>query len=211
MATSPNGKVDLARPVEAGQTWRILAHGLNTKRYPTCYSTVRGVDGICTLMEQHAIRAGDVAAVTVTMSRRNATILRYHRPMTALEAKFSMEFAAAAALTTGSLTLAELHDDFVRRADIQALMEKVTVVPVDQEDLATGYAPSDTVSIRLQSGTVLETQISKSPRASAAALFDKFEACLKRGGFASPAREFHDALMALDQARPAKQLIGRWL
>jgi 2-methylcitrate dehydratase PrpD len=211
MATSPNGKVDLACPVEAGRTWRILSHGLNIKRYPTCYSATRGVDGIRALMEQHAIRANDVAVMTVAMSRRNATILRYHRPSTALEAKFSMEFAAAAALTTGSLTLAELSDDFVRRPDIQALMEKVTVVPVDQEDMATGYAPSDTISIRLKSGLVFETQISKSPRVSAEALFDKFEACLKIGGFASPAREFYDALIALDQPLPAKQLIGRWL
>jgi 2-methylcitrate dehydratase PrpD len=211
MATSPNGNVNLARPVETGRTWRILSHGLNIKRYPTCYSATRGVDGIRALMEQHAFRAHDVAALTVTMSRRNATILRHHRPNTALEAKFSMEFAAAAALTTGSLSLSELRDEFVRRPDIQALMEKVTVVPVDQEDLATGYAPSDTISIRMKSGIVFDTQMSRIPRVSAEAVFDKFEACLKIGGFTSPAREFHDALTALDQSLPARQLVGRWL
>jgi 2-methylcitrate dehydratase PrpD len=211
MATSPSGKVDLTGPVEAGRTWRILSHGLNIKRYPTCYSATRGVDGLRVLMEQHAITANDVAAVTVAMSRRNATILRYHSPSTALEAKFSMEFAAAAALTAGQLTLAQLRDDFVQRPDVQALMQKITVVPVDQEDLATGYARSDTISVRLQSGQIFETEISKGPRMSAEALFDKFESCLKIGGFASPAREFHDALMSLDQSLPARQLIGRWL
>ena len=211
MATSPSGKADLARPVEAGKTWRILSHGLNIKRYPTCYSITRGADGVRALMQEHGFQAADVAAVIVSMSRRNATILLHHKPTTALEAKFSMEFATAAVLATGSLTLSELRDDFVRRPDIQALMERVTVAPLDQEDAATGYAPADTVVIRLQSGAVFEIKVSKSPHPTPQALFDKFESCLKLGNFASPAREFHDALMALDQPVPARELIGRWL
>ena len=213
MAASPNGKVDLTRPVETGKKWRTLSHGLTIKRYPTCLSASRGVDGIRELMTRHAIRVDDVARVTVTMSRRNATILRHHTPTTALEAKFSMEFAAAAALATGGLTLSELRDEFVRRSDIQALMKNVSVTAIDQEDLATGYAPADTVSILLQSGQRLETSVSEVPGAENGEemLRQKFMACLQAGGFASSADEFYDALNALDQSVPARDLLGKWL
>jgi 2-methylcitrate dehydratase PrpD len=213
MAASPNGNADLTRPVETGKMWRILSHGLKIKRYPACLSTTRGVDGIRDLMARHAIQVNDVEQVTVTMSRRNATILRHHKPTTALEAKFSMEFAAAAALTTGGLTLAELRDDFVRRPHIQALMKNVNVLAIDQEDLATGYAPSDKVSIRLYSGRTFETSVSEVPGAEIPEeiLRQKFMACLQIGGFASSADDFYAALMALDQPLPARQLLGRWL
>jgi 2-methylcitrate dehydratase PrpD len=213
MAASPNGNTDLTRPVEAGKIWKILSHRLNIKRYPTCMSTMRGVDGIRELMTQHAIQVDDVAQVTVTMSRRNATILRHHNPKTALEAKFSMEFAAAAALTTGNLTLAELRDDFVRRPRIQDLMKNITVVAIDLEDLATGYAPSDKVSIQLHSGRTFETSVSQVPGANIPEemLRHKFMECLRTGGFASSADRFYNALIALDQPFPVRQLMGDWL
>lgn len=215
LAASPHGDVDLKRPVQSGSAWHILSHGLEFKRYPSCLSTSRGLDGIRDLMARHAISADEVAGVTVTMSRRNATILRHHQPSTALEAKFSMEFAAAAALVTGSLSLTELTDDFVQRSDIQALMRKITVEPVDEEDTATGYAPSDCVSVRLTSGQTLETRVSEMPgterQIGMGTSFEKFRTCLKAGGFQSPAEEFHAALMRLDQPLPARELIGRWL
>lgn len=213
MAASPNGNVDLERKVEAGQSWRILSNGLNIKRYPTCFSTARGVDGIRDLTVRHAIDIENIEQVTVTMSRRNATILRHHKPVTALEAKFSMEFAAAAVLRTGGLTLAELRDDFVQRPDIQALMKRVKIASVDDENLATGYAPWDTVTIQLRSGQVFETQVSEVPgaRFSEESLRQKFDGCLQAGKFSSSAEDFYHALMALDQSRPARQLIGRWL
>jgi hypothetical protein len=95
-------------------------------------------------------------------------------------------------------------------------MEKVCIEPIDQEDVITGYAPYDTVSIRLRSGRVLETRVSAARGSrerplGAAQLLDKFRTCLEFGGFRSSAKDFYESLTALDQPLPIRQLIGKWL
>ena len=52
-------------------------------------------------------------------------MLRNRAPKTALEAKFSIEFAMASALIARQVGLKELDDDFVRRDDIVETMRKV--------------------------------------------------------------------------------------
>ena len=52
-------------------------------------------------------------------------MLRNREPKTALEAKFSIEFAMASALIARKVGLKELDDGFVRRDDIIETMRKV--------------------------------------------------------------------------------------
>ena len=52
-------------------------------------------------------------------------MLRNRSPKTALEAKFSIEFAIASALIARRVGLKELDDGFVRRDDIIETMSKV--------------------------------------------------------------------------------------
>lgn len=63
----------------------------------------------------------------------NATVLRNHRPTTALAAKFSIEFAMAAALVAREVGLAQLADGFVRSAPVARLFERVHVMPSSSE------------------------------------------------------------------------------
>ena len=97
-ATSPKGDVDRTSPTQAGRDWNILTLGLSVKKYPLCYCTHRAIDGALDLLRDQKIGAADVKAITVSTSRRNATILRNSRPQTGLEAKFSMQFAMASAI-----------------------------------------------------------------------------------------------------------------
>ena len=65
-------------------------------------------------------------SVAVEIGETQATILRNHRPQNALDAKFSAEFAIAAAAVAGDCGLAELTDAFVRRSDVQDVFPKVS-------------------------------------------------------------------------------------
>jgi 2-methylcitrate dehydratase PrpD len=202
---SPAGRVDLDSEVQAGRDWKLPVGGVNVKKYPACFATHRALDGMLELLQQHPVRPEDVERVTVTISRRNRSTLRFARPRTALEAKFSMEFAMAAALLARRCGLLELRDDFVQREDVQALMRRVEVLPEDREDATRpGEAPQDIVQVFTRDGrgfTQAVDYVRGGPERPLAPgeLFAKFEACLAAGGLRAPALPLFDALMALER------------
>ncbi|HLJ62767.1 MAG TPA: MmgE/PrpD family protein [Stellaceae bacterium] len=156
-ALSPRGRVDLVTPGEAlGQQWRIVETGLNVKQYPMCYSAHRALDGILELKRQHRLTAEEVKKIVVTTGETQAAMLRNHRPRTGLEAKFSMEFAMAAALVAGRAGLNELTDRFVCRREVKAAMEKVEIATTDSkaEDDPT-FARFDRVAVTLTDGRMV--------------------------------------------------------
>ena len=85
--------------------------------------------------------------------------LKNHRPATGLDAIFSLEFAMAAALVAGNVGLREVSDDFVRRADVQALIGRVTVVSNEDYDPEwPSMSRYDQVRIRLNGGESIESE-----------------------------------------------------
>jgi 2-methylcitrate dehydratase PrpD len=214
-AVSPAGRFDLDSPVEAGVKWKLSINKLSVKKYPLCFCTHRALDGILDLLRESPVEAAKVAKVRVSTSRRNATILRNHRPRTGLEAKFSMQFAMASAIVAGRAGLSELTDAFVNRDDVQSLLPCVTVEPDDREDpKALGYAPFDLVTIETTDGRTLEsrriTQVRGGPESPLAReeLWAKFEDCAAVGGASGSVRALFDALMSLEKLPRAYELPG---
>lgn len=214
-AVSPAGKVDRESAIEAGSVWKLVRDGLSVKKYPLCFCTHRALDGVLDLLQVEGVDAGKVSRVTVSTSRRNATMLRNHMPQTGLEAKFSMEFAMASALLAGRAGLAELTDGFVRRPDVQALMKRVAVEIDEREDpAARGYAVYDEVTLKAENGRTLGSKRVKQVRGSPALplaredLWTKFEGCAQVGAVHFRARELFDALMSLERLAQADDLPG---
>ena len=94
------------RPGATGTSSRL---GLSVKKYPLCYCTHRAIDGALDLLREQKVGADNVKAITVSTSRRNATILRNSRPQTGLEAKFSMQFAMASSIVANRVGLRRAH------------------------------------------------------------------------------------------------------
>ena len=148
-ALSPRGRVDLSTPATLlGR--RLLAKGLTVKKYPICFAAHRVVDACLDLVAQHDLRPDQVSAISVTVGRAQANMLRHHRPADSLQAKFSLEFAVAAALLARRVGLEELRDDFVQRPDLRAWFERVSI---DVADTVCESEPTLAASDRL----VLET------------------------------------------------------
>ncbi len=213
-AVSPAGRMDLESPLEAGLQWKIPRSRLSVKKYPMCFCAHRALDGIFDLLKATPIDPDQVRRVNVSISRRNTAILRNHSPQTELEAKFSMEFAMAAALIAGRATLVEFSDEFVRRADVQQLMRRVTVEPddcLDSNPNANGYALFDQVTIETGDGRTLSKQVNlvrggPDLPLSLEELWTKFDGCLQAGRLMVPGRPLFDALMSLDECPDARIL-----
>jgi 2-methylcitrate dehydratase PrpD len=187
-AVSPQGNVDRDSPIARGEPWHIMRNGLSIKKYPACYAVHRTLDGLLDLLKERPFKPEEVARITAEISDTRAMILRNHRPQTGLEGKFSMEFAMAASVIARRATLAEYTDDFVRRPDVQALMEKVAVETNQNYDPEiSGASVYDQVRVELVGGETLETAQVRRARGAAELplrdeeLFEKFGTCLQAG------------------------------
>jgi len=136
-----------------GSDWRLEKLGINIKRYPMCYATHRSIDAMLDLAEEHDLKADEIDEIHVRIGNAQDLMLRNREPKTALEAKFSIEFAMASALVARKVGLKELDDGFVRRDDILDVMRKVRRSTTEERmaDMPP-FAPDDRVSIRLKSG-----------------------------------------------------------
>ncbi|HUK08858.1 MAG TPA: MmgE/PrpD family protein [Stellaceae bacterium] len=158
-ALSPENRVDTETPLEGlGQDWRIVRKGLNVKKYPMCYCTHRAIDGMLDLARANKLTPGSVRRIAVDTSPSQAAVLRNRRPQTGLEAKFSMEFAMASALTAGRAGLGELTDAFVRRPEVQQAMAKVEITttqsPSKEDPL---FAAFDRIEVTLDDGRRIQS------------------------------------------------------
>jgi 2-methylcitrate dehydratase PrpD len=94
----------------------------------------------------------------------------------------------AASVIARRASLAEFTDGFVRRPDVQALMQKVAIETNENYDPeVSGASIFDQVRVELTSGATLETAQIKRARGAAevpladAELFEKFGTCLEVG------------------------------
>lgn len=101
--------------------------GLEVKKYPMCYATHRALDGLLDLRSEYELDLKQVKTVNIRTSAGSLAPLIHARPQTGLEAKFSMHYAVAAALSDGSVTLGSFDDMQVLRADVQRFFPAVTV------------------------------------------------------------------------------------
>jgi len=115
-----------------GAPWKILETGVAVKPYPSCACTHSIIDSALELQRTHRIRPEQVAQVTVGVNAAVPRILIHGNPRSGLEAKFSGEFSAAAALCDGRVGIATFRDDKTDDPAIRELMTRVRLV-VDPE------------------------------------------------------------------------------
>ena len=212
-AVSPDGEVDRESPAHGlGSEWRILKYRLGIKKYPACYCTHRALDAMLELLARQPLQPAEIARITVSLSDTHALILRNHQPQTGLAAKFSIEFAMAAAVIARRAGLAEYTDGFVRRPEVQDLMQRVGIETNRNYDPeVSGASVFDQVRVELVDGHIIESE--KVARAKGHAdrplsedeLFEKFRTCLDAGG----ARIAPDVLF--DRLRHLEDLSAREL
>ncbi|HTZ92888.1 MAG TPA: MmgE/PrpD family protein [Streptosporangiaceae bacterium] len=121
---SPDGrKLDLTGPA--------VPDGLAVKIYPCCYALQRPISALAELAGGAGLDAADIQRIELRTPEATVVPLIHHRPDTGLQAKFSLEYAAAAALLDRYPGFASFTDDAVRRdaARRLAALVETTLVP----------------------------------------------------------------------------------
>jgi 2-methylcitrate dehydratase PrpD len=170
---------------DLGVSWEIVETGITVKLYPSCAATHPTLDTVLRLRQQAGFAVDEVEGIEVDVDSITPGVLIYERPASGLEAKFSMPFCVAAAVTYGRVGLDTFDADHLRDPRVTALMSRIAM----HVDPALGVtAPPLTearVTIRLRDGRTL-TGTANGARgyptqpASEAELATKFMACASR-------------------------------
>jgi len=150
---------DKATPESAteglGTDFRIRQVGF--KPYAACRGIHSSLDVMLGLRKVHGLKAADVAKVTVRGSRTHVKQLGKQAVETALDAQMSLPYSIATALETGGAMLDQYTADALRRPEVLALAQRVTVVhepavpdgdePYVDVDLKSGKRITERVAI----------------------------------------------------------------
>lgn len=109
-----------------GKPWAFIDPGMWIKPYPCGALTHPALTALIELAHRENISPDLVKSVDVQTNRNLVNTLIHNRPSSALQAKFSMPFAAAIALTRRRVGLGEFKDAVVQDPAIQQMMQKVT-------------------------------------------------------------------------------------
>jgi 2-methylcitrate dehydratase PrpD len=211
-AFSPSS-ADRESPVKVGREWYLPWQSLCVKKYASCYFTHRSFDTAVKMLAGRNFKPDDIAAIEVTMGVGQVVVLANHNPQTGLEAKFSEQFAMAAAVILGRMSVDVFTDEIVRRPDIQAFFPKVKLISVeafDERDPA--HSPTERVVIRLKNGEVLDSGEIARIRGHAydpmepGELWTKFEECTKRTHTGKEARRLFELLQGIDSLPAVRDL-----
>lgn len=122
------GTADSSAQVTAerlGRPFVITDPGLALKKFPCCYASHRAIDGLAQLRERLGFDAASVDKVICRMPPGGMHVLTYPRPVTGLEAKFSLPYPLAAGILDPKCSLWTFSDEAVRRSAIAALYERI--------------------------------------------------------------------------------------
>jgi 2-methylcitrate dehydratase PrpD len=111
-----------AKPGGLDLTGPAVPDGLAIKMYPCCYALQRPISAIAELASADGIGADDVVRIEVRTPAATVVPLIHHHPDTGLQGKFSLEYAAAAALLDRSPGFTSFTDTAVRRPAAQRLV-----------------------------------------------------------------------------------------
>jgi 2-methylcitrate dehydratase PrpD len=113
-----------------GKTFNICR--MTFKNHTCCGHTFAAIDGALALQNRMKIAAREIERIRVGSYRAAKEVSGYESPQTAAEARFSLKYVVATALTHGSVRLAAFEPSRMNDAATRALMQRIEVA-IDPE------------------------------------------------------------------------------
>lgn len=134
----------------------LLSPGLAIKQHPCCGSAHSAIDAALALRRQHGpFGSDDIAEIETWTHRRRLAHTDRPRPETGLEAKFSVQFLTAKALSAGIVRLDDFDDKTFLKPEIASLLARTQSHAHEDTDEYRGR-----VKVTLRDGKVLEASAS---------------------------------------------------
>ena len=138
-----------------GKPWTFADPGISIKPFPSGSLTHPAMGEMMRLILQHDIKPASVEKVDMGGNSGMMAALLHHRPMDALQGKFSMEFCMAILLVERKAGLNEFLDAVVQRPDVQEMIRRVNFYVDPEAERAGLNKMTSLLRIHLKDGTVI--------------------------------------------------------
>jgi 2-methylcitrate dehydratase PrpD len=98
---------------------------MTLKNHACCGHTFAAIDGALALKQKLKISASEIERVEVATYRAGLEVAHYDNPRTPAEARFSLKYVVATALTHGSVRLSAFEEKRLRDETTRALMKRI--------------------------------------------------------------------------------------
>lgn len=159
-----DGEAGLGHAMSNGPDWSQVGASLGRdfhitrltfKNHIGCGHTFAAIDGALALREQYGLKAEDIAHVQVDTYKPALDIACYEDPKTANEARFSLRYVVATALTRGSVRLAAYEGEQLGDTRTRELMQRIDVRTDPEIDAAFPGQRSARLVVATRSGEKL--------------------------------------------------------
>ena len=138
-----------------GNPFQLESPGVSIKPYPCGSLAHPTMDAVRELVLEHDLRPEMIKGVDIGITQHIRNPLRYQRPQTGLEAKFSLEFGVAMIILRRRAGISEYTDEAARSSEVQTFLPRVNCY-VDPEIEAQGFEKMrSVVKINLKDSTAL--------------------------------------------------------
>ena len=192
--------------VDIGHYWDLAQNGLVFKQYPCCSGSHPTNDVWDAYLNDHPIPYTAIKKIRAGVSLLGPRELSCHRPVNAVQAKFSLEYALASRAIFGPLTLDSFTDEKVLDPRVQDLMGRIDM-QIDAELARLGFVGTAPIrlDVTLTDGTTvhLENDLAQgNPEKplSQETFFRKFASCLKAANCEEIVESCWTALLNLESA-----------
>ena len=179
-----------------GNPWCYLTPGIAIKPFPSGWLTHPGMCELLAFVTKHDLQPQQIARLAVRTNRVLPLNLTYHRPVTGLQGKFSMEFCLASIAVLRRAGLVEFSDEVVNRPDIQKFFDKIDYsVYSDEEAAANRYTMLTTfLDITLEDGRTFALRVDAAKGSpefpmDEEEVAEKVRGCTRFAGWAAPRTE----------------------
>lgn len=193
-----------------GKPWEAVQPGISYKRWPCCYCNHRAIGVLLDMLQKHDIRPADVQAIEIGFPPGTDTPLIHTNPRTGLEAKFSIEYSAAATVLDGKVGIDTYTDAMVNRPEARAMLAKVRRYRIDDPKMYSGAVGYNDIMVRTTRGAfrVRENRAPGSPDwpMTAAERNEKFLDCAGRVLGSAGARRLLDMAIGMEDLSNVSEL-----
>lgn len=137
----------------------IVNPGIAIKQYPCCGSMHPALDAMLELVRTRDLQAEQVARIRVWLHPRRLEHTNRPFPGSDLDAKFSVQYGVARAITDRRIVMEQFEGDTYRDPRVQALLPLIEAAPYTSEQFAPSNHFGGEVEVTLKSGEAMRAKV----------------------------------------------------
>jgi len=193
----------------------IVDPGIAVKQYPCCGSTHSALDAMLSLVRSHDLKPADVSRIDSWTHPRRLEHTNRPDPKSPLDAKFSVQYCLARALTDRAIKIEHFEGDTYRDPVVQAILPLVHATTYTSAQFPAENHFAAEVKVTLKSGKTVGAKVDRpfgrtvENALPAELLKEKFENCALRVLGRDAVAHLFAAVEGLDGLADVREITAR--